>query len=576
MNNRRKKLRITVRQKAILSNTAKVFTVFAVLSTTLLLYNLVMNFKLSKAESETDGIIMLDGYAYQSDIELNTSHFKISSKFIQVPLLAEIQSEELKYYTKGGVIQHSHGEDIAFTSADGKQVIPHIVHRYDPAKGKLLVWLKMPLIEPEKNTQLRFYAGKLGAVQHNTQNVFDLPYKGIFHLNHDFKESIHGGSYGESFRVNDEEGIIAACKAFSAISASHAILYVPELLNYNGSLTVSFWINPSKLCKKSIPLMQMGNKGGFAFLLNSNNQIDFEIRNTSKKNAEVKGVTKLNPDEWTHITGVFDASRDSLYLYVNGMLENRIRSGVRYNADGKLCFGGGSGYFFDGLLDEVHIAFEPFSGEKVKMFYINQSNPTDFIQIKSDDSNTRKGMMAFESLDAQTNNGHVLISWATEFEKNVDIFRIERSADGEHFEKIAAQFAAGSETKNKNYFVLDPKPLPERAFYRVVGVGFNGECVYSHHVEVDYKLFERPVSICAVEPNPFDQSFEVKYKLSKQNKGLLSITNIHGQKVHEALLDPEKEKYAFDHGNKLLPGIYFISLKQDDEQHTLRLVKKSK
>ncbi|MFN4122263.1 MAG: DUF2341 domain-containing protein [Flavobacteriales bacterium] len=576
MNNRKIKLRVSKRQKNVLSQAAKVLTVMAVLTTTLVLYNVVINSKTSIAGEIEKTINKLDGFAYQSQLELNTLNLGIRSKFLQIPLLAEIQAEELKYYTKGGIIQHEQGADICFTSEDGKQIIPHAIHRYDPSKGKLLVWIKMPVVDPDKKVILNFYAGKLGAQISNESDVFSNPYKGIFHLNNDFAESIVRQSHGEIHRVNDEEGIIAACKSFSAYSASHANMHVPQLTNHNGNLTVSFWIKPSELSGKSIPLMQVGSKGGFAFQLNSDKSLIFEIRNSANKSAEIKSLNKLKSNEWSQITGVFDASRDSLYLYVNGIIENRVRSGIRYFADGKLTFGGGNGYYFDGQLDELHIAYEPFSGDKVKLLYVNQSNPSALFNVNSSDSNLSKGILAFESVETQPRNGHVLISWSTSFEKNVDLFKIERSTDGEHFEKIAAQFATGSEMESKSYFVIDPNPLAEKTFYRVIGVGFKGENVYSPLSEVDYQEFEKPVVIDAVEPNPFDQSFEVKYKLSKQEKGLLSITNIHGQKVHEALLDPEKEKYAFDHGNKLLPGIYFICLKQDNEQHTLRLVKKAK
>jgi hypothetical protein len=576
MKNNRLRLKVNGRQRQLLKQSAKLVTITALLTTTFILYNLVISVKKSSAEIKTEITGKLDGFALSMPLEVNTEALGIQSKFLDIPLLGEIMTDDLKYYTKGGLIQDENASDLCFTLSDGITVLPHEIHRYDPEKGKILFWIRLAHLSPNKDNTLIMYAGKAGKTTETREAVFQTPHKSIFHLNNDFTESIHKEAFGETYQVKDEEGKIAACKSFNAHLGSSAKLNVPQLQSYDGSITVSFWLNPSNQTK-SLPIMQIGKEGGFAFNINSNNKIGFEIRDKKNRGAEIKSEKSIAVNTWSHVAGVFDASKDSLYIYVNGKPENKIRTGLRYNADGKLLLGGSHGYFFDGLIDEIQISYEACSAEKMQLIFNNQSNPQLLFNInKSQINRPQNGILSFNNATAEPRKGHVLISWESAYENNVDLFKVERSNDGINFSKIAAQFASGSNNESKSYFAIDPQPNSEKSIYRIAGIGFNGEIVYSKTMEVIHIENDNPVAIDAVEPNPFDNKFEVKYKLGRANKGLLSITNIHGQKVHEALLDPEQEKYEFDHGSKLLPGIYFISLKQDNEQHTLRLVKKTK
>jgi hypothetical protein len=574
----RLKTRVNTRQRQKLQNIAKVFTLVAVIATTLTLYNMLGVSKTSKADNlELNTQNRLEGFSYVTSLSINYDALELKANFMENTILAEIQSDELKYYTKGGLMQIEDASDLIFTLEDGITTLPHYIERYDPSKGKVLVWLKVPELNKERLKSVLMYAGNNLFSEKNTENVFNNPLKSVFHLNNDFKDALSNEVFGEVYGVKDDEGKIAAGKSFHSYAQSNAVMNVPALKNYEGSLSVSFWINPSEMKNKSLPLAQLGRNGGFNFKLNSDNEITFEIRNEKQKSADVSTKSAIKSSAWTMVTGVFDASKDSLYIYVNGENAAQAKAGVRYHADGKLHIGGGTGMYFDGMMDEIQISFEALSPLKARLNFANQNNPTQFFNIGNQEYlKAPEGIVAFNSFDAEARSGHVLLSWATRYEQNVDLFRIERSVDGENFEKIAGQFATGNTNEPRNYFIIDPKPLNETAYYRITGIGFNNELVCSNIQSVSYIANDKPVVIDAVEPNPFENNFEVTYKLNRPTTAVLSITNIHGERVHEATVDHQSEKYSFDHGNKLLPGIYFISLKQDNEQHTLRLVKKTK
>jgi len=578
MKKNRLQFRVTPRQQQKLQQTARVFTVLIVIATTILLYNILGLSKDSKADNNTIRLEnRLEGFSFATAININFDALNLKTSFVDIPVLAEINAAELKYYTKGGLMQHEDASDLTFTLADGITPVPHQIERYDPAKGKVIVWLRIAELNKNKSNVLMMYAGNIQKSEIVNATVFSAPAKAVFHFNNEFKNVLSNEVYGESLNVKDEEGKIASCKSFHSYSKSNAIINLSSLSAHEGSLTVNFWINPSELKDKSLPIAQLGPEGGFVFKLSNNNIPSFEIRNKNLKSAEATASKNIASNQWTMVTGVFNAAKDSLYLYINGDLCAREKSGIRYNANGKLFLGGNTGYYFDGMLDELQIHFEAFNSDKISFVFNNQSTPANFFKINDREYlKAHDDILAFNSFDAEARAGHVLLSWSTIYEQNVDFFRIERSADGENFEKIASQFASGISNDIKPYFIIDPKPLTQTAYYRIIGIGFNNEKVCSNLQSVSYVESNQPVVIDAVEPNPFENKFEVKYKLNRPEKALLSITNIHGERVHEAFVDQSSESYAFDHGNKLLPGIYFISLKQANEQHTLRLVKRTK
>src|SRR5690606_35235272 len=130
------------------------------------------------------------------------------ANFMENTILAEIQSDELKYYTKGGLMQIEDASDLIFTLEDGITTLPHYIERYDPSKGKVLVWLKVPELNKERLKSVMMYAGNNLISEKNTDNVFNTPLKSVFHLNNDFKDALSNEVFGEVYGVKDDEGKI--------------------------------------------------------------------------------------------------------------------------------------------------------------------------------------------------------------------------------------------------------------------------------------------------------------------------------------------------------------------------------
>jgi len=72
------------------------------------------------------------------------------------------------------------------------------------------------------------------------------------------------------------------------------------------------------------------------------------------------------------------------------------------------------------------------------------------------------------SFEANAENQHIMVSWYTSSESEIDSFIVERSLDAKSFHEIARVKAQGAENKLTAYAVLDKQPIQTVAYYRLV------------------------------------------------------------------------------------------------------------
>jgi len=75
-----------------------------------------------------------------------------------------------------------------------------------------------------------------------------------------------------------------------------------------------------------------------------------------------------------------------------------------------------------------------------------------------------------------------LLEWGTSFESNSDIFYIEKSTDGLHYNSIGELAAAGHSKKETKYRFLDTEISKEKKFYRLKLVEREGVVSYSRTI----------------------------------------------------------------------------------------------
>ena len=89
------------------------------------------------------------------------------------------------------------------------------------------------------------------------------------------------------------------------------------------------------------------------------------------------------------------------------------------------------------------------------------------------------------SFDAKRYQGNVKVDWKTASEINNDYFTIERSIDGENFERISEVDGAGNSTHTISYFMIDTDYKNGINYYRLKQTDYNGSETLSEIVAVD-------------------------------------------------------------------------------------------
>jgi len=160
------------------------------------------------------------------------------------------------------------------------------------------------------------------------------------------------------------------------------------------------------------------------------------------------------------------------------------------------------------------------------------------------------------NFEAEFNNDHVDLSWATATEVNNDYFTVERSKEGKDFEEILRKPGAGNSITELKYYAIDDAPLKGISYYRLKQTDYDGEYTYSktiainiqHSIDNKVIAFPNPVNNILNISSP-GISFEEIFIID--NKGAL---------VAQQLNPDFSENIQIDMG-RFKNGNYLIKLK---------------
>jgi hypothetical protein len=145
-----------------------------------------------------------------------------------------------------------------------------------------------------------------------------------------------------------------------------------------------------------------------------------------------------------------------------------------------------------------------------------------------------------------------LIEWQTASERQNAYFKIERSADGIHFETLEKQTGHPHSIKPNKYIFEDKTPLEGVNYYRLSQVDMDGkETAFG----IRSVLFEDKKGTLQVVPNP-SKDGKVYFQTSnlEKNTGRITVVNVLGRVV----FDQNVDKTTLSTG--LPTGVYFVRL----------------
>lgn len=162
------------------------------------------------------------------------------------------------------------------------------------------------------------------------------------------------------------------------------------------------------------------------------------------------------------------------------------------------------------------------------------------------------------SVKSENTNLNVL-TWTTATEINNAGFEVQRSYDGEQFEKIAWVVGNGNSNEIQEYafedYLLDGKINVENIYYKLKQIDFNEEYAYSPIEVVRYEVAEIANAI-SVFPNPANNF--VKLQSTSENIEEVQFYSSSGRLLKRVKTDFSKEiEINIDFLN---PGMYFLRI----------------
>ena len=163
-----------------------------------------------------------------------------------------------------------------------------------------------------------------------------------------------------------------------------------------------------------------------------------------------------------------------------------------------------------------------------------------------------------------------LLEWTTASEHNSNYYQLESSYDGQHFEFLSQQSAAGNSTTNIQYTDIDAQPK-NITYYRLKSVDMNGEFTYSEIIVI---VRQHHALQFSAAPNPTHDKSLVLFQTEQAENASLQLFNSSGALISELFNgNTGKELHSIQVDcSSLNKGVYYYRLLSEGKSETIRLV----
>jgi len=161
-----------------------------------------------------------------------------------------------------------------------------------------------------------------------------------------------------------------------------------------------------------------------------------------------------------------------------------------------------------------------------------------------------------------------------------DHFDIERSTDGNSFEKVGEVKKYGTLSPDNNYFFRDNvRPTLARnndLYYRLKQVDANGDCTYSK-VLIARMYNTKSLAAVSITPDPVVNDILVNVQLKVRSFVVIKLMDKTGNIVMKKAVkaDDEFNTYKLDDSHQLQPGIYDLEIIINSNERMVMKLQKS-
>ncbi len=349
------------------------------------------------------------GFSYERTITIYDSYVSGVEDLLNFPVLISLNDGDFADTTNGGKVFSANGYDIAFTDASGYK-LDHQIEYYNPATGKYIAWVRVPLLFANQNTYIKMlYGNPQVTINPSAETVWNGNYMAVWHFNNSISDATSNGrnlTDPNSNTANLTSSIIGDGRDLNnnpdRLSSSGLGRYLRMPNGFlSGVTNFSFegwvYLDRDDTQWERIFDFGQGNTTDYFFLCPSTaggSPSSTAAKILVSPSVVEQGPTIVNPTantgSWIHWSVVLDAVANTMTVY---------RNGVFYGSSGGVTFDpqdieatntnylGRSqwapDHYIDAKFDEFRMSTTARTAGWIATSYNNQNSPSTFCFVSS-------------------------------------------------------------------------------------------------------------------------------------------------------------------------------------------------
>ena len=321
------------------------------------------------------------GFNYFSDITI--SQASGTQNLTDFPVLVDITQSWLRTIGNGGHVTSNNGYDILFTDTDNAR-LDHEIESYDPVTGRLVAWVRVPVLSSSGPSLIRMLFGNPGITSDpSTETTWISSYKGVWHLsNNELDDATSFNNDLTNNGTTDTPGLIEESRNFDGNNDN---LRANTTTGFGGNAynqTISAWGRHTSAPDGTSNIMVLQRAG-------STSAIQMGFREVSGSYRVVVwnwgGGALLwsnflpSANEWHYYIYTFDGTTHR--LYIDGVEASTSTAATTQGAVPQFVYLGSysGGEYFEGRIDESRYSLTTKTEGWISTEYNNQSSPGTFV-----------------------------------------------------------------------------------------------------------------------------------------------------------------------------------------------------
>ncbi|MCD6202192.1 MAG: DUF2341 domain-containing protein, partial [Bacteroidales bacterium] len=331
------------------------------------------------------------GYGYQKTITMDADEVEGNQDLLNFPVLISFTDPDLRSTSNGGHVRNNNGYDIAFTDANYNP-IPFQLETYDPATGKYMAWVNVPIVSHNTDTPIHMLYGKAGiTTDPSSKDTWSSDYVEVMHLDNNFKDATRIGNYGLNYGTTDAAGKIGQARSFDGVSNMIIVQQDSSLDSTNVEGTFSMWINWVNSANGSYQrILTSSTRGGtpndgYEWASQpGGNHFFYPKCDDAWLNYNL-GPDPFTDGTWQYLAVTLNYATKSVKIYVDGVPMAFTTTNVPTYWTSPANIGnwrwGGEPAYFAGMMDDIRVQAVERSGDWLMTEYHNQNDPSSFYTV---------------------------------------------------------------------------------------------------------------------------------------------------------------------------------------------------